>query len=189
MIEDVNNRYERGIDEWCTLPIFRQSVVILHLVEHIVEGIKLGDQNSSSQLKSTPRQPYTQQMMENAILIPSAIAAAHGVDLYDLKMENATLVRKAARELIQDSKGLLTSGYQDKEYLDVLAEAIETLRSIFLQWVQTFNSSQYINDTWGLFNPVITHTDGGSRIKDIDVESFLNGLDNNDDWDDEDISI
>ncbi len=184
MTEDENNHYESGIDEWRKLPVFRQGVVILHLVEHIIEGIKLEDNNPNSQYKKALYQRYTQQMMDNAILIPSAIATAHGVDLYDLKMENATVVRKSAREIIQDSKGLLASGYKDVEYLDLLGDAIEMLRPIFARWVQTFDATQYIIDRWGLFNPPGVNFDDPAQLKNIDPNTFLNNLDKDDDWED-----
>ncbi|WP_396596330.1 hypothetical protein [Dokdonia sp. R86516] len=186
MTEDENNRYDKGIDEWRKLPVFRQGVVILHLVEHIIEGIKLEDSNPNSQYKKALYQRYTQQMMDNAILIPSAIATAHGVDLYDLKMENATVVRKAAREIIQDSKGLLASGYKDVEYLDLLGDAIEMLRPIFARWVQTFDTAQYIIDRWGLFNPPGINFDDPAQAMSSDFNSFLDNLDEDEDWDDND---
>ena len=185
MTDDADERYDSGIDEWRTLPVFRQGVVILHLVEHIIEGIKLEDKSPNSQYKIALYQRYTRQMMENAILIPSAIAAAHGVDLYDLKMENATIVRKAAREIIQDSKGLLASGYKDEEYLDLLADAIEMLRPIFAYWIQTFDKTQFIIDRWGLFNPEGVNFDDPIQVMNIDPKTFLNNLDE-DDWDDSD---
>ena len=186
MTDDADEHYESGINEWRTLPVFRQGVVILHLVEHIIEGIKLEDQIPNSPYKLTLFQRHTSRMMGNAILIPSAIATAHGVDLYDLKMENATVVRKAAREIIRDSKGLLASGYKDEEYLNLLADAIETLRPIFAQWIQTFDSSQYIIDRWGLFNPLGVNYDDPEKVLDFDTNAFFNDLDDDDDWDDSD---
>lgn len=45
-------------------------------------------------------------MLENAFMIPAKIAGAEGIDLYDLKMENATIVRKAARELFVQAGSL-----------------------------------------------------------------------------------
>ena len=38
-------------------------------------------------------------MLEDAMIIPVKISGAEAVELYDLKMENAAIIRKAAREL------------------------------------------------------------------------------------------
>jgi len=40
------------------------------------------------------------QLIENIMIIQSKLAGSDAVKLYDLKMENATLIRKAARELL-----------------------------------------------------------------------------------------
>ncbi len=180
--DDENDRYESGLDEWRKLPVFRQGVVILHLIEHIIEGIKLDDPTGSSHYKLALYERYTQKMMDNALLIPSAIATAHSADLYDLKMENATLVRKAAREIITDTRGLLALGYREVEYLELLTNAIENFRPKFARWIQTFNPQESIVDRWGLFNPPGVNFDDAPDQISFNITSFLRELD--DDWDD-----
>jgi hypothetical protein len=38
-------------------------------------------------------------MMKDAMTIPAKITGVEAADLYDLRMENAVIIRKAAREL------------------------------------------------------------------------------------------
>lgn len=44
---------------------------------------------------------------------------------YDIKMENATIIRKAARELLMDAQNVQVHGFKDAEYLDILRNKIE----------------------------------------------------------------
>ena len=85
--------------------------------------------------------------------IPAKIAGIHGVELYDIKMENAVIIRKAAQEIITNLRGLQIAGFREVEYLELLRREIEVLRPLFAEWVKTFNPYNYIIDRWGLFNP------------------------------------
>ena len=97
-------------------------------------------------------------------------------------MENATLVRKAAREIITDTRGLLALGYREVEYLELLTNAIENFRPKFARWIQTFNPQESIVDRWGLFNPPGVNFDDAPDQISFNITSFLRELD--DDWDD-----
>lgn len=93
-------------------------------------------------------------MMENALLLPAKIAGVQGIDLYDLKMENATLIRKAARELCVQAGSLrFDETIMDKDYIELLRNTIEEFRLLYIDWVENFDPWNYIKDDWGLFNP------------------------------------
>lgn len=181
MNNESNDRYESGMDEWCQLQVFNQAEIIINLVEYNIEGIHLTDISNLSDYDKARYLHYTQKMMNNALLIPEKIAEAHNADVYDIKMENATLIRKAARDIIGNIKGLKNTGYRDTAYLDLLLEALETFRHLFAQWIPTFNTDHYIVDQWGLFNPpgISYNTKDITRIKSQD---FLKDTD--DDWED-----
>lgn len=51
-------------------------------------------------------------------------------------MENAAIIRKAARELITDARGIQMHGFKDIEYLDLLRAEVETFRILFAEWVK-----------------------------------------------------
>ena len=78
---------------------------------------------------------------------------AESVELYDIKMENAAIIRKAARELATYTHGIEMTGFKDTEYLDLLRKEVEEFRILFAEWVKPFNPWDYIIDRWGLFNP------------------------------------
>lgn len=94
------------------------------------------------------------------MIIPAKIASASAYDiLYDIKMQNAAIIRKAAIELITDVRGIQMCGFKDIEYLDLLRNDIELFRILFTEWVKTFDCRNYITNRWGLFNPPGVHYD------------------------------
>ena len=99
-------------------------------------------------------QHHLEYLKKNAMTIPAKIAGVASEDTpYDLRMENAAIIRKAARELITDARGLQMHGYKDEEYLDLLWNEVEEFRILFAEWVKSFDQWNYIIDRWGLFNP------------------------------------
>jgi hypothetical protein len=93
-------------------------------------------------------------MLENAYIIPPKIAGAEGVDLYDLKMENAAIIRKAARELsVQAGSLRFVKEIDANDYILLVRNTVDDFRLLFIEWVKTFDNTNYIPDSWGLFNP------------------------------------
>ena len=157
MYNDDDGNHNNDIDSWRQLPVFIQAEVILNLVERIVDCIPKEDSNASSPYEYALFDHHTKSMMENALIIPAKIAGIHGVELYDIKMENAVIIRKAAQEIITNLRGLQIAGFKEVEYLELLRMEIEVLRPLFAEWVKTFNPYNYIIDRWGLFNPPGVH--------------------------------
>lgn len=89
----------------------------------------------------------------DAYQIPAKIAGAEGGELYDIRMENAAIIRKAARELVTQTHALEMFGFEEEEYFQLLRQEVEALRVLFVEWVESFDPWNYIIDRWGLFNP------------------------------------
>lgn len=140
------------MDEWEKPPIFTKAEEIIEIVKqfHII----LKDENSDDKTIDIQKS-ITNFMMENALIIPVKISSVIRFEdmLYDLKMENATLIRKSARELITQLRALEMYGFPDVEYLNLLRKEIEEFRILFAEWVKTFDCWYYEIDRWGLFNP------------------------------------
>ncbi len=154
MIDDEDfDDQDCSLDAWRRLPVFIKAQNVLKLVEHIVDGIPKEESGARTPYEYAMFDHHSNNMMENALFIPVKIAGAEGAELYDHKMENATIIRKAAREIITDSRGLQIAGFKDVEYLELLRREIEEFRPYFAEWIKTFNSSNYLIDRWGLFNP------------------------------------
>ena len=93
------------------------------------------------------------QLLSDAMLIQAKLAGAFAVKVYDIKMENATLIRKAARDLMVSYHTLKMLGFEDLEYYQLIRKQIEEFRLLFIEWVAGFNIKHFITDNWGLFNP------------------------------------
>lgn len=133
-------------DELKQMPLYQKAEQILKITMGLVEIVP----KENEFLQETT----VRFMMENAFLIPAKIAGATGAGLYDLKMENATLIRKAARELYVQAGGLrFEECIKDQDYIILLRNTIDEFRLLFIDWVAGFDVWDYIKDNWGLFNP------------------------------------
>lgn len=126
------------------MPLFKKGKEIYELTVKIVDLIENEDEILSD-IKAF--------MLADASLLSVKVAGAEGGDLYDIRMENATLIRKAARDLVLHCRSLEMYDFKEIHYLDLIREAIEEYRVLFVEWVKTFNPWNYSIDRWGLFNP------------------------------------
>jgi hypothetical protein len=92
-------------------------------------------------------------MLSDAAQLTVKIAGAEAAGLYDLKMENAAIIRKAARDLMVQQHSLDMFGFEYVEYYQMVRDLIEEYRLLFIDWVAGFDKWDYIIDRWGLFNP------------------------------------
>lgn len=165
--------------DWKKLPIFRKSIKINELVVHILEAVEQTDIEFENAIRSEMIQHHLDQIRKNAMIIPAKIAGVANEDtLYDLRMENAAIIRRAARELITDARGLQIHGYKDDEYLDLLRQEIDEFRILFAEWVKSFDPWNYIIDRWGLFNPPGVNYDDHDPDDDLpfDANDMFNDL-------------
>jgi hypothetical protein len=178
--EEQSNR-----DRILKLPVYQKAQEICILVNRMLSGSYADELNESEDMQDieseTVERMFEQNkefMLANAMMIPAKIAGAEGGDLYDLRMENATVIRKAARELIVDARGLQMNGFKDIEYLDLLRSEMEEFRVLFAEWVATFDNENYSIDRWGLFNPPGVNYDDQDPDDDIpfNADDFFNDL-------------
>ncbi len=135
-----------NIREHEDLPIYKKAEEIYEVVRQIADLIPDDDENDHlSFVKGN--------MLGDAMTICAKIAGAEGGDLYDLRMENAAIIRKAARDLMVTNHSLEMFGFEEFEYFDIVRDLIEEFRLLFIDWVAGFDQWNYITDSWGLFNP------------------------------------
>lgn len=133
-MEAENRRIEQ-------LPVLKKANEILEITQAIVSTI---DEEDDVLMMS-------EQMMANAMMLPTKIVGAEGADLYTLRMENAVLIKTHARELLTQTNYLRAEKLSDPAYIDLLREEIENFRVLFVDWVNSFDKSNDIPDDWGLF--------------------------------------
>ena len=127
-----------------SLPIYRKGKEILDMVSKITALIPENDEYLMD-IKAC--------MLCDAALLTVKVASAEAAGLYDLKMENAAIIRKAARDLMVQQHSLDMFGFEYVEYYQIVRDLIEEYRLLFIDWVAGFDKWDYIIDRWGLFNP------------------------------------
>lgn len=92
-------------------------------------------------------------LLMNSATILAKLAGAQAVNVYDIKMENAAIIRKAARDIMVSYHTFKSFDFKEVEYLMMVRNLIEEFRLLFVEWVASFDQRKFIVDTWGLFNP------------------------------------
>ena len=92
-------------------------------------------------------------MISDAAQLSVKVAGATNIGLFDIKMEAATIIRKAAKDLKIQNHNLEMHGFKEVQYFDLVRDLIEEYRLLFINWVADFDPWDYIVDDWGLFNP------------------------------------
>jgi hypothetical protein len=87
---------------------------------------------------------------ENAYIIAPKIMSACGDTLYQIKMENAALIRFNCRQMWEQIAFAVMTGDADEEHRKVIEEGLNRFKELFRQWVSTFKPDEY-EDDWGLF--------------------------------------
>jgi hypothetical protein len=126
------------------LPIYQKGKQIFDMVHKIADLIP---ENNEYLME------VKGQMQLDAALLSVKVAGAEAAGLYDLKMENAAIIRKAARDLMVQNHSLDAFGFEYVEYYQIVRDLIEEYRLLFIDWVAGFDKWDYIIDRWGLFNP------------------------------------
>ncbi len=161
-------------DELHQFPLYQKAEQIFKITQGLAEIVPADNEF----LQETT----VRFMLEDAMIIPAKIAGAQAVDLYDLKMENATIIRKAARDLYVQAGSLrFEKDIVDQDYILLLRKEIDEFRLLFIDWVASFDIWSYIKDDWGLFNPpgVSAHDKDPDDDIPFNLDDFL-------DFDDED---
>ena len=133
--------------------LFKKASEILKLANRIAEIAAAYETEGDTDEEQEILRSQALFIREDASIIPAKIAGAYNCDLYDIKMEKATIIRKCARDLATHMTGLEMYGFKETEYLNLLRDEIEVFRVLFAEWVKTFDPWNYITDRWGLFNP------------------------------------
>lgn len=135
-------------DKLFQMPIMVKAMDIQELVSALRAFYEEAEVDGNS-----PLEIQLDMIYENSLIIPAKIAGAEGADIYDIRMENAAIIRKAARE-ISVTVGYLDLGrLEENEYTDLIRFEIENFKVLFREWVKTFDPWNYVLDDWGLFNP------------------------------------
>jgi hypothetical protein len=127
-----------------SLPIYRKGREIFDVV-HQITKLMPDDNEMLRVIKS--------EMIADAALLTVKIAGAESAGAYDIRMEAAAIIRKAARDLMLQKHSLEAFGFKEAHYFQIVRNLIEEYRLLFIDWVAGFDKWDYFIDRWGLFNP------------------------------------
>lgn len=126
------------------LSIYKKAEEIYKTVS-IITDLFPEDNNYLQSIKS--------HILEDSMVILAKISGAEAVKRYDIKMENAAIIRKAAKDIMANGNNLEMFGFADAKYYKLIRNLIEEFRMLFVDWVSGFNPKHFIVNDWGLFNP------------------------------------
>ncbi len=138
---DDNDNLDKKIRNF---PIYKKGKEIFEVVKTIADLIPEEDEMLMD---------IREQMLSDAAMLTVKVAGAESGDLYDIRMQNAAIIRKAANDLMIQNHSLESFGFEYVEYFDIVRKLIEEYRLLFIDWVESFDKWNYIIDRWGLFNP------------------------------------
>ncbi len=137
VIAVLNTSFMPGQD-YKKLPVFLKAKEIGEITRTIAETIDT--EKDLFNLKEF--------MLTNAYTLGAKIAAAEGGDLYSIRMENAVLIKIAARDLLTQTTMCKHENLCNEEYLQVLRDEIENFRILYLEWVHSFDKTNDVEDGW-----------------------------------------
>jgi hypothetical protein len=127
------------------LPIFQKAELLFQLVESLAASLPEDNELLQS---------MKEIMRADAMMLPAKIAGAEAGGIYSIKMQNAAIIRYHAMSLYTQVGGLhMYEDTIDKKFIQHIRTEIENFRLLFIDWVQSFDTSDYIWDEWELFNP------------------------------------
>ena len=123
------------------LAIYQKAQEIAHLTQALVDAMDQGQEAGD----------VSQQMLEDAYTLAPKIAGAESIAYYQGKMEKAVQVKIAACSLQASTALCRMEEMADDQYIQVVRDEIENFRHLFLDWIDTFQEAEDLEDEWGLF--------------------------------------
>lgn len=132
-------------DKTQQLPIFQKAELLFQLVESLAASLPEDNELLQS---------MKEIMRADAMMLPAKIAGAEAGNIYSIRMQNAAIIRYHAMSLYTQVGGLrMYDTTIDKDFVKHIRTEIENFRLLFIEWVNNFDTSNYLWDDWELFNP------------------------------------
>lgn len=89
-------------------------------------------------------------ILGDAFQVAVKIKSSESGNMYVLRMENASIIRKNAQFIKSNMLTMIAEGAIEESYGMIVREEIDKFRELFKQWVSTFEKDEF-EDEWGLF--------------------------------------
>ena len=141
--DDAAEEWRRGPARAIAKAMYNQWREVFGLVVAFAEN--LADDGEETHPASTKALIY-----ENVMIVAPKIIGAISMDLYVLKMENASVIRTNAKQMMEQIGFAVLMGWADEAHKQVIEEALYKFRELYKQWVSTFQKDSF-DDEWGMF--------------------------------------
>lgn len=140
--------FEEG-EEWKYREPLQRAEILYNKWREIFGLVMAFAENLREEAGSSPAD-FRSLIFENAYLIAPKIMSAAGPAPYQVKMENAALIRFNGRQMMEQISFAVMIGAADESYKNVIRDSMNEFRALFRQWVATFEPDGE-QDDWGLF--------------------------------------
>ena len=89
-------------------------------------------------------------ILADAFQVAVKIKSSESGNMYMLRMENASIIRKNAQFIKSNMLTMMLEGVIEEAYGQIIRDEIDKFRELFKIWVNTFEKDEY-EDEWGLF--------------------------------------
>lgn len=86
----------------------------------------------------------------DAHIVGLKIRSSEAGNRYVIRMENAAIVRTLAKDIYVELGLFSNKDGIDDEHIKVVRQEIDKFRTLFIEWVNTFDKDEFADD-WGLF--------------------------------------
>ena len=121
-------------------PLFKKVISIYKIVETIAES--LDEQADSLNMRTI--------FLQSAGTIFGKLMGINAEKYFSWKMELATVVKNASKELASAAFICSSQKFADPEYLALMVEEIEDFRKLFNDWIKTFDPTIDMRDEWAI---------------------------------------
>jgi hypothetical protein len=102
-------------------------------------------------LDEARRELYGGLMLEDAMVMSAKFAGAESIPDFVLKMEKAVIMKVHAKSLNSMTYQLALEETHAEEHLELLRQAIEEYRKLFIEWIRSLDPAEKYDDGWGIF--------------------------------------
>lgn len=102
-------------------------------------------------LDEARRELYGGLMLEDAMVMSAKFASAESIPDFVLKMEKAVIMKVHAKSLYTMTYQLALEETHAEEHLELLRQAIEEYRKLFIEWIKGLDPAEKYDDGWGIF--------------------------------------
>jgi hypothetical protein len=123
-----------------SMPIVQKAALISDLIISFCEH--LGDSGVEAE--------YKKILLNAGFEICNKLVIGETSTYFNVKLENAVLVKIAAKKVLHQLAGMKVLGISDIEYSQLIENELDEFKSLFNSWVNEFDKTVTLTDGWDL---------------------------------------